>query len=459
LEPGHGMPSAPVPVKWEVASDSSFSTIVRQGEAVARPELGHAVHVEVEGLEAGRQYHYRFSSGRERSTAGRAKTTPAAGAPVDRVRFGVVGCQQFEQGYYTAHRKASQDDLDFIYCYGDYIYEGRPARTYTGSGGTMENPRQHLGGELYSLDDYRRRYAQTRMDADLQSSHAAAAWFCTWDDHEIDNNWVSAYDQDGVPPEIFQLRAQSAMQAYYEHMPLRRSSFPRGASMQIYRNAGWGNLLDINLLDTRSYRSNQPCNEVWATTCAGVSDRDAQVLGEAQEAWLFRNLDQSRAHWKVLAQQIMIMDLDRREGPETGYNLDSWAGYAIPRQRLLDRIRERRIGNVVVLTGDEHQNYAGELYRDSRNPEGAPIASEFVSTSISSSGDGQDQRADGRRYLADNPFLKFNNAQRGYVVCDVTPERWQTEFKVLDKVSERGGTLTTRAKLAVASGDARVVPA
>jgi alkaline phosphatase D len=155
----------------------------------------------------------------------------------------------------------------------------------------------------------------------------------------------------------------------------------------------------------------------------------------------------------------MVMDLDRKEGPEPGFNLDSWAGYAIPRQRLLDRLRERRIGNTVILTGDEHQNYAGELYRDSRNPEGAPIATEFVATSISSSGDGQDQRADGRRYLADNPFLKFNNAQRGYVVCDVTPERWQTEFKVLDKVSDRGGTLSTRAKFAVASGDARVVPA
>ena len=61
--------------------------------------------------------------------------------------------------------------------------------------------------------------------------------------------------------------------------------------------------------------------------------------------------------------------------------------------------------------------------------------------------------------FADNPFLKFNNAQRGYVVCDVTPERWQTEFKVLDKVSDTAGTLSTRAKFAVASGDARVVPA
>ena len=69
--------------------------------------------------------------------------------------------------------------------------------------------------------------------------------------------------------------------------------------------------------------------------------RDADVLGQAQEAWLYRNLDQSRAHWKVLAQQIMVMDLDRKEGPEPGYNLDSWAGYSIPRQRLLDRLRER----------------------------------------------------------------------------------------------------------------------
>ena len=459
LEIGNGMPSAPVPVKWEVASNAGFGTIVRSGEAIARPELAHAVHVEVEGLQPDREYFYRFSAGRERSATGRAKTAPAAGAATAQARFGVLGCQAYEQGFYTAHRKAAEERLDFIYCYGDYIYEGRGSRVYNGSGGTSENPRQHFGGEIYSLDDYRRRYAQYKLDVDLQACHASTAWYCTWDDHELDNNWVAALDQDGTPPEVFALRRQAAAQAFYENMPLRRSAFPRGADIQLYRHAAWGDLLDLNLLDTRSYRSDQPCNDAWATTCAGVSARDAQVLGEAQEAWLYRNLDQSRAHWKVLAQQIMVMDLDRKEGPEPGYNLDTWAGYSIPRQRLLDRLRERRIGNTVILTGDEHQNYAGELYRDSRNPEGAPIASEFVTTSISSSGDGQDQRADGRRYLADNPFLKFNNAQRGYAVCDVTPERWQTEFKVLDKVSDRDGTLTTRAKFVVASGDARVVPA
>ncbi|MDQ3125646.1 MAG: alkaline phosphatase D family protein, partial [Pseudomonadota bacterium] len=420
LEIGHGMPSAPVPVRWEIATDRGFSNVSQRGEAIARPELGHAVHVEVAGLEPGREYFYRFTAGSERTPSGRAKTAPAAGAATARARFGVLGCQAYEQGFYTAHRKAAAEDLDFVYCYGDYIYEGRGNRTYTGSGGTIENPRQHLGGEIYSLDDYRRRYAQYKLDTDLQASHAATAWFVTWDDHEIANNWVSDID-DGVPPEVFLLRRQAAAQAFYEHMPVRRSAFPRGAEMQLYRHAAWGDLLDLNFLDTRSNRSDQPCDDAWGSTCAGVSAANAQVLGEAQEAWLYRNLDRSQAHWKVLAQQIMVMDLDRKEGPEPGYNLDSWAGYSIPRQRLLDRLRERRIGNTVILTGDEHQNYAGELFRDSRNPEGAPIASEFVATSISSTGDGQDQRADGRRYLADNPFLKFNNAQRGYVVCDVTP--------------------------------------
>lgn len=459
FEVGHGMPSAPMAIQWEVAADRSFRTAVQSGEVVARPELAHAVHVEIGGLDAGRDYFYRFTAGRERTSVGRARTAPAAGTVTSQTRFGVVGCQAFEQGFYTAHRKAAEDQLDFIYCYGDYIYEGRGNRTYTGSGGTFENPRQHLGGETYSLDDYRRRYAQYKMDTDLQASHASTAWFCTWDDHEIDNNWVQALDQDGTPPEVFMMRQQAAMQAFYEHMPLRRSAFPRGATTQLYRHARWGNLLDLNFLDTRQYRSDQPCDDAWASTCAGVNQPAAQVLGEAQEAWLYRNLDRSDAHWNVLAQQIMVMDLDRREGPELGYNLDTWAGYSVPRQRLLNRLRERRIKNTVILTGDEHQNYAGELYQDSRNPAGAPIATEFVTTSISSSGNGQDQRADGRRYLEDNPFLKFNNAQRGYVVCDVTPERWQTEFKVLDKVSERGGELTTRAKLAVASGDARVVSA
>jgi len=458
LEPDHGMPSQPMAVTWEVAADAGFATIVRTGEVIARPELGHAVHVEVEGLEPARPYFYRFRAGSERSGTGRAKTTPLTGTPTPQVKFGVVGCQAYEQGYYTAHRKIAGEDLDFIFCYGDYIYEGRGNRISGGSN-PQETLRQHIGGEIYSLTDYRQRYAQYKMDTDLQASHASAAWFTVWDDHEIDNNWVSDIDQDDTPPEIFMLRKAAAMQAYYEHMPLRRSAFPRGSAMQLYRKATYGDLLDLDLLDTRQYRSDQPCDDRFNSACAAIDAREAEVLGSAQEAWLFDGLNRAQTTWKALAQQIMVMDLDRNPSEAYGVNTDSWAGYRVPRARLLQHIKDRRIDNVVVLTGDEHQNYAGELFVDGRNPEGDPIATEFVTTSISSGGDGVDQRPDMARIQAVNPQLKFNNAQRGYVLCDVTPERWQTEFKVLDQIHDRNGTLSTRARFAIEVGDARLVSA
>ncbi len=458
MEPGYGMPRQAMVVQWEVATDAGFGTIVRSGDAIARPELGHSVHVEVEGLESGRPYFYRFRVGSERSGVGRAKTAPIVGAPLAQVKFGVSGCQAFESGYYTAHRKMADEDLDFVFFYGDYIYEGRGNRVYGGTS-TQANPRVHQGGEVYSVDDYRQRYSQYTMDPDLQSARQSAAWFVVWDDHEIDNNWVGDIDQDDTDPEVFALRKAAAMQAFYEHMPLRRSSFPRGSAMQLYRRATYGDLLDLHLLDTRQFRSDQPCGDRFNTTCDAINAREAEVLGQAQQAWLFEGLNGSRAKWQTLAQQIMVMDLDRNPSEAYGINTDSWAGYRVPRARLLNHIKDRRIDNVVVLTGDEHQNFAGELFVDGRDPEGAPIASEFVTTSVSSGGDGVDQRADMAAIQAANPQLKFNNAQRGYVVCDVTPERWQTEFKVLDQIHDRNGVLTTRTKLAVVSGDARVVPA
>ena len=455
LEIGHGMPSQPMEVSWEVASDAGFRTVVAKGVAVAMPELAHAVHVEVGGLQAGRDYWYRFVAGRERSLTGRARTTPAAGASVDRVRFAVAGCQNYEQGYYTAHRRLAEENPDFVFCYGDYIYEGRGNRVWNGPRGPVENVRQHFGGEIYSLDDYRRRYAQYKMDADLQAAHAAAPWFVVWDDHEIDNNWAADLDQDGVDPKIFNLRRQAAVQAYFENMPLRPSSFPVGTTIQLYRRASFGGLMDLNLLDTRQFRSNQPCGDRFAA-CGELENLKAEVLGLKQEKWLLDGLSASKATWNVLAQQIMVMDLDRDPGAGVIANPDSWAGYRAPRNRLLTQIRDRRIANPIVLTGDEHQNYAGELHLDGARPEGAPIGTEFVVTSISSGGDGVDQREDMARIQAVNPQLKFNNSQRGYAICEVTPQRWTTEFKVLDAITRRDGKLTTRTKLAVEAGNPRL---
>ncbi|OBX17874.1 alkaline phosphatase [Erythrobacter sp. QSSC1-22B] len=455
---GHGMPAASVEIGWEVGADDRFAQIVQSGTAIARPELGHAVHVEVSGLQPSRPYWYRFTAGRERSAWGRAVTTPAAGQPLANLRFAVAGCQNYEQGYYTAYRDLARREPDFVFCYGDYIYEGRGDRVRNGPDGPVETVRRHFGDEIYSIDDYRRRYAQYKMDVDLQAAHAAAPWFVTLDDHEVDNNWVDNLDQDGTPPPVFALRRQMALQAYYEHMPLRASSLPAGPSMQLYRRAVFGDLLDFNLLDTRQYRSDQPCGDRWGVECADTR-RAAEVLGVRQHDWLANNLRRSEATWSTLAQQVMVMDLDRDPGPGVTENLDSWAGYRQPRERLLQAIRDTGKRNTVVLTGDEHQNYAGELHLDGKNPDREAIATEFVATSISSGGDGEDQRSATKEIQAVNPQLKFHNSQRGYLLCDLTHERWQTEFITVDKVSVRSGTVSSRKKLVVEPGRAAITEA
>lgn len=454
LAPHGGMPMGVVPVKWEVASDEGFDTIVASGEAPARPELAHAVHVEVSGLQPDRPYWYRFEAGGERTVRGRARTLPLASASPDALRFGVAGCQAYEQGYYTAYRHLAREDLSFVYHYGDYIYEGRgdPLRPGSGEGGIFEPVRQHVGELLYSLDDYRRRYAQYKMDADLQRAHAAHPFFVSFDDHEVENNWVADLDSRAVPAEIFRLRKAAAFQAWYEHMPVRRSQIPNGGTIQLYRGARYGNLAELNFLDTRQYRTDQPCGDGFKAQCAEVTGREAAMLGAEQEAWLLRNLQSRDTRWNCLAQQVMMMSLDRRRTPDEALskimNMDSWAGYETPRRRLLSRVAG--LDNVVVLTGDEHQNWAGILH-DERD---RAIAVEFVATSISSGGDGQDLRRGSDTILANNPQLKFINDQRGYLTCDVTRDEWRTNFMVMDRVSTRDGTIAKRATLVAPHGQA-----
>jgi alkaline phosphatase D len=357
LAPDGGMGIGVAPVKWEVAADDRFREIVASGEAPARPELAHSVHVEVTGLQPDRPYWYRFEIQGERSIRGRTRTLPLPGATPASLRFGVAGCQHYEEGYYTAFRHLASEDLAFVYHYGDYIYEyGGDALRPSFGGELIEPVRQHQGRMLFDIDDYRQRYAQYKMDADLQRAHAAHAFLTTVDDHEVENDWVATTPEDDTPPEIFRLRRAQAFQAWYEHMPVRRSALPRPDGMSIYRAFRWGNLAEFSLLDTRQYRSDQPCQDRWGTPCREISAADATVLGAEQEAWLARNLSRNQARWNVLAQQIMMMSLDRRtrDEPERFVNLDSWAGYEVPRQRLLARMRG--LNDVVVLTGAEHQN-------------------------------------------------------------------------------------------------------
>jgi alkaline phosphatase D len=450
LAPDFGMAMEAVAVRWEVASDERFASKVAEGEALARPELGHSVHVEVAGLQPDRTYWYRFNVPGERSIQGRARTLPAAGSSPHALRFGVAGCQSWEDGLYTAHRHlAREEDLAFVYHYGDYIYEYRGGSVRPGRGGGLTvSVREAAGDTLYDVDDYRRRYGQYKSDPDLQRAHAAHAFFHSFDDHEVADNWVGDVQGRDTPPEIFRLRRAAALQAWYEHMPVRRAQMPRYGEVAMHRAVRYGDLAEIDILDTRQFRSNQPCDDGFKPLCPDVRARAATVLGAEQEQWLSRNLARNPARWNVLAQQIMMMSLDRRtreDEPAEIRNMDSWAAYDVPRERLLARMAG--LGNVIVLTGDEHQNFAGLLHDGER-----AVAAEFVATSISSGGDGQNLRPGSDRILANNPELKFVNDQRGYLTFDVSPDEWRTNYMVVDKVSTPGGTLSKRATVSLARG-------
>lgn len=449
LEPHGGTPLAPVPVRWEVAEDDRFRDLAASGEVLARPEIGHSVHVEVAGLRPGRSYWYRFSAAGERSPVGRARTLPPPGSSPEALRFGVCGCQNYEDGHYTALRHLAAEDLAFVFHYGDFIYETSRAGPGVMPWGTpLPKVRSHVGQECFDLADYRRRYAQYLSDPDLQAARAAQTWFSTFDDHEVANNWAAEIDGRDAPSDLFLLRRQAAFQAWYEFMPVRRSLLPRAGALTMYRDARFGDLLALNLLDTRSYRTDQPCGDGFKPRCPDMADPAAHMVAARQEEWLHRNLTQGGARWNCIAQQVMMMPLDRRMiagQPETIYNLDSWAGYEAPRRRLLAGMRG--LGNVVVLTGDEHQNFAGLLDDGDR-----AVAVEFVSTSISSGGDGSDRRFGSDRMLANNPQLRFVNDQRGYLTCDVNRDEWRTSFMVVDRVSSPGAPIARRATATVARG-------
>ena len=450
LEAHGGMGMAAVPVTWEVGTDEEMHAIVAHGSEFARPELAHSVHVELAGLQPDRPYWYRFRAGGEKSVIGRARTLPAAGSSPRALRFGVCGCQNYEDGYYTAYRALADEELAFVYHYGDYIYEGWQGGIQTSHSGAITNPvRHHVGQRCYDLTDYRRRYAQYKTDPDLQRAHAAQTWFATFDDHEVRDNWAGDHDPLDTPPELFRTRRAAAFQAWYEHMPVRRALFPQGASINAYRAANYGDLVSFDFLDTRQYRSGiSACTDDFAPPCPGLTDPNARMISAEEEAWLVRNLARPQARWSCVAQQVMMMSLNRQTGasPTPILNMDSWAGYETPRRRLLARMRG--LGNVVVLTGDEHQNFAGILADGD-----TPVGVEFVATSISSGGDGSDQRRGSDRILAENPQLKFINDQRGYATCEVTPDSWRTNFMVLDRITTPGGTLSRRASFTVARGE------
>jgi alkaline phosphatase D len=451
LQPLGGMTPDPVQVRWEVAADDQMRRIVASGSATASAEWGFSVHAEPRGLAPARDYWYRFTAGGARSIIGRTRTAPALSAAMPRLRLALASCQQYEHGYYAAYRHMLADELDLVVHVGDYIYE------HTWGDNLV---RHHEADEAYTLEDYRKRYAFYRTDPDLATAHAAYPWLVMWDDHEVDNDYVDDVSRDGVEPQVFLARRAAAYRAFYEHMPLPRGAMPSAHRMRLYDVRKFGDLAGISLLDQRQYRSRQACTPPGRqggqriTPCTALDDPARTMLGARQEQWLETTLAASRARWNLLAQGVVMSYIDEDPGDDRRLWNDGWSGYPPARQRLLAFLADRRIGNPVVLSGDIHSFVAGTLNATPEDPASPAVATELVTTSITSQGL-PDRLV---RNIAANPNIAHvSSTHRGYLRLDVTHERLRAELIGLDDVRRKDSGRSTLAAFAIEHGKAGVV--
>lgn len=452
LDSGGGMTPEPHTVHWELAEDEAFARVVRQGQVLARPEHAHSVHVEVTGLAPGRRYHYRFRSGDAWSPPGRTCTAPAEDADVPRLRLALASCQHYEQGHYAAHREIAAQDLDFVLFVGDYIYESSNPRWKL---------RSHEGPVPTRLETFRRRHALYKLDEDLQAAHAAHPWVLTWDDHEVENDYANDSSWLGDDPQSFLRRRAAAYKAYFEHLPVSPSMAPQGASMRIHERFVWGRLAELWTLDGRQYRSPQACPRPAGerggrvlTSCEELADDDRSVFGLAQEAWLMQGLAGSRRRWKLLGQgsQISSWGVDTPFGRSV-YS-DAWDGYPRARERLLGGLHEAGVQDVVALGGDVHRHVAADL-RLRPNDEQAPIvASEFVTSSITTRG--LPEMAMALIRAANPDLVHARGDERGYALLEVRPEAVHCTFRATAFPVRHDARLHTQAAYAVQAGAAGV---
>jgi len=435
-------------LRFEIATDEAMRQVVHRGETRTDPARGHAVHIEIAGLNPDRPYWYRFYGLGAASLIGRARTVPAPGAPVQTLRLAVASCAHWEAGFFSAYRHMAEENPDLVLFLGDYIYE----YSYAASRSVVR--RHDIAAETRTLAQYRNRYALHRTDPDLQALHAAAPCLAIWDDHEVQNDYGAGWSQNPMTPDdVFALRRAAAYQAFIEHMPLR----PRHPAAKLYARHGWSDLADIAVLDTRQYRSRHACERpgtrrayVAPLTCPDIDDPSRSLLGEEQERWLYDGFGASGARWNIVAQQLLVSPLVQKtpDGADGAFT-DGWSGFAANRERMLRAMADSRLANPVFLGGDLHAFAVSRLLTDVRDPASPVIASEFVGTSISS-----DAAPDSVvEALPRNPHvLNLDNRQRGYLSISLNRSQMETRLQAISDREDRNASVSTAKRFVVEAG-------
>ncbi|MBB4676308.1 alkaline phosphatase D family protein [Crossiella cryophila] len=347
----------------EVARDENFRHARKFWGPVLTPETDGTGELRVAGLTAGRDYHVRVTThelhGRTGSepVLGSFHTAPRGRQDVNFLWSGDIVGQGWginpDLGGMTIYSRMAALRPDFFLCSGDTVYADGPLSetVLLPDGRTWRNlvtPAKTKVAE--TLDEYRGQFAYNLLDEHVRRFNASVPQLNQWDDHEVTNNWYPGeiLDDARYTEKRVDVLAERAFQAFHEWLPVRKADAVDG---RVYRKVSYGPHLDVFVLDMRTYKGpNTP----------GTAPFEP-ILGAAQTRWLTRELDRSRATWKIIAADLpiglIVPDGANIEGVANGQP-GAPAGREAELAIVLREIQRRRVRNVVWLTADVHYTAA-----------------------------------------------------------------------------------------------------
>jgi alkaline phosphatase D len=351
----------------EYATTESFQNAQRLIGPAALETSDFTARVDLRGLPAGQKIFYRVSFQDLANSKVFSETVTGNFSRRD-VSF-VWGGDVCGQGWginpefggmkiYEAMRRVQPD---FFIHSGDTIYADNiiQAEVKLDDGTLWKNivtPEKSKVAE--TLDEFRGNHRYNLLDENFRRFNAEVPMLAQWDDHEVRNNWYPSQmlDDDKYTVKSVDLLAARARRAFLDYTPLR---FNPDDPERIYRAYNYGPLLDVLMLDERSYRGvNSPNRQT-------TQSAETAFLGSAQMQWIKQRLLASRATWKVIASD-MPLGLIVRDGRENFEAVANGNGPMLGREleiaALLRFIKRNRIKNVVWVTADVH--YAAAHYYD-----------------------------------------------------------------------------------------------
>lgn len=444
--------------EWEISTSAEFTSesLIQSGVGQTSAGRDWTVKIPVKNLRPYTYYWYRFRNASGWSSViGRTKTLPLPDAEIkDTIRFAFVSCQDFTLGFYNVFEQLAKDQLDFVIHLGDAIYAEGHELYQRGA------VRSDLigNGNAESLSEYRAKYLLYLSDRYWREVRRLFPLFVIHDDHELWNNYPNNAETQYA-------RVSGAMQAYQEYSP-NSIGLDKFATKPTWRSIQIGNLAELFAMDLRSARNDTPCGASMTTWgCGDTWSSGRSMLGKTQKYWLLNGLGASKARWKILLNEVMMMpfrlqatawftqdllSLILGDGANTYRDFlisgDSWDGFPVERQQITQFIYDHQIQGVISLAGDVHNYYAGSLHLDPFDVTSPVVGHEIVGASVSSNGitDLVGETVGNMIFS----MLRSNNLQmqfidltyHGYTRVSLSPNRAVSEFIAVDTIK------TPRAK-------------